>query len=108
MKTKVKLGHIIFRQGRDNNRSKIASNKPQEERHLSIISFNCKNVKTSVQPINTLIFKSNDIILLQEHWLFEFQINNLGEINDSIHFAWKGWTNITQWNQPKCHEATVE
>ena len=81
--------HHFFRHGRDNTRSKIALDKPKEEKHLSIISFNCKNVKTSVQTINTLI-KSNDIILLQEHWLFECQINNLGEINDSIHFAGKG------------------
>ena len=28
--------------------------------------------------------------MLQEHWLFECQINNIGEINDSIHFAGKG------------------
>ena len=57
------------------------------KKSLIVIAFNCKNVKTSVQAINSLI-KNNDIILLQEHWLFQCQIDSLGEICEKTHFCW--------------------
>ena len=53
------------------------------------MSFNCKNVKTSVHAKNEL-FKTNDIILLQEHWLFQCQIDELGEIRENTCYAGKG------------------
>ena len=34
--------------------------------------------------------KNNDIILLQEHWFFQGQINYLAEIGENLHFAGKG------------------
>ena len=56
------------------------------EKELNIIFFNCTNIKT---PTNTILelFQSNDIILIQEHWLYECQISMLGEISDNICFA---------------------
>jgi ribosome-associated toxin RatA of RatAB toxin-antitoxin module len=43
------------------------------------VAFNCKNVKASVQAINELL-EGNHFIMLQEHWLFQNQINLLGEV----------------------------
>jgi hypothetical protein len=60
------------------NRSKIAQNKLNRQ-NIKIAAFNCKNVNTSTPAINKL-FKTYYIILLQEHWLFEFQLHLLGEI----------------------------
>ena len=53
------------------------------------MSFNCKNMKTSVDTINKLLQK-NHIVLIQEHWLFQCQIYKIGEIDSNICYAAKG------------------
>ena len=57
--------------------------------------FNCKNVKTSVQAIDELL-EGNHFIMLQEHWLFQNQINLLGEVAQNINFVGKG---VDKYNQ---------
>ena len=56
---------------------------------MKICSYNCKNIKTSSLAINKL-FKNHQIILVQEHWLFQFQIQLLGEIAEDKFFVGKG------------------
>ena len=56
---------------------------------LKIVSYNCKNVKTS-SPAIVELFRHNDIVLIQEHWLFHFQINLLEQIHEDINAAGKG------------------
>ena len=53
------------------------------------MSFNCKNIKTSRDTIFEF-FKKCDIILIQEHWLYECQVSMLGEISDKIGHVVKG------------------
>jgi len=53
------------------------------------VSYNCKNVKTS-SPAIVELFRHNDIVLIQEHWLFHFQINLLEQIHEDINAAGKG------------------
>jgi exonuclease III len=70
------------------NRSKIAQNKLNRQ-NIKITAFNCKkNVKTSTPAINEL-FEAYDIILLQEHWLFEFHLHLLGVIGADISYIGK-------------------
>jgi len=57
--------------------------------HLRVVSFNCKNIK-SCGPIVNKLFQTNDIILIQEHWLFESQLYHLGELHEHVNFAGKG------------------
>ena len=64
-------------------RSKVYSSQK-----LKIAAYNCKNAKTSVPAINKL-FENNNLILLQEHWLFQFQLNLLGEICEDICYEGK-------------------
>lgn len=52
-----------------------------------MVSFNCKNVKTSVSYIRELC-KSSDIIALQETWLLPHEIPLLSTIDDD--FNWTG------------------
>ncbi|CAC5394456.1 unnamed protein product [Mytilus coruscus] len=52
-----------------------------------ILSFNCKNVKT-IAPFIENMRNQVDIILLQEHWLFDHELNLLDELNS--HFCGKG------------------
>ncbi|MEW8547545.1 MAG: endonuclease/exonuclease/phosphatase family protein, partial [Candidatus Thiodiazotropha sp.] len=47
---------------------------------LNIVTYNCKNVNTSIQAIGCLS-KMADIILLQEHWLYDCQLHKLNELN---------------------------
>ena len=59
------------------------------------MAFNCKNVKASVQAINELL-EGNHFIMLQGHWLFQNQINLLGEVALNINFVGKG---VDKYNQ---------
>jgi hypothetical protein len=52
------------------------SSKGEGEIHIA--SLNCKNLKTSAYIIEELL-KQHQIILIQEHWLFEAQINTIGD-----------------------------
>ena len=57
--------------------------------HLHVVPFNCKNIKTC-GPIVNKLFQTNDITLIQEHWLFESQLYHLGELHEHVIFAGKG------------------
>ena len=52
-------------------------------------SYNCKNIKTCGNSISEIL-KKNDIILIQEHWLFHSQTSIISEINSDINFVAKG------------------
>ena len=67
---------------------KPTRSKINNSQKLKIAAYNCKNVKTSVPAINKW-FENNNFILLQEHWLFQFQLNLLGEICEDICFEGK-------------------
>ncbi|CAC5411213.1 unnamed protein product [Mytilus coruscus] len=50
---------------------------------LNILSFNCKNIKTTGQFFQE-IQKPADIILIQEHWIFHFELQLLKELHPKI------------------------
>ena len=50
---------------------------------LKVTTFNCKNIRTC-GPIFEKLTKPEDIILVQEHWLFKCQLNLLEEINENV------------------------
>lgn len=52
----------------------------------NFISYNCKNVKTSVHEIKMLCDQA-DIVCLQETWLLPYEISFLGEIHDEFGFT---------------------
>ncbi|CAG2193477.1 unnamed protein product [Mytilus edulis] len=63
-----------------------SSNQNSEQgssKKLNILSFNCKNLKTSGNFIRKME-KEIDIFLIQEHWLFHCELNMLSEIHDNI------------------------
>ena len=49
---------------------------------LNILSFNCKNIKTS-GPFFQEVSKKADIVLIQEHWLYHYELNLLDEIHEN-------------------------
>jgi len=51
------------------------------ESKMNILSFNCKNIKTS-GPFLEEVKKNADIILIQEHWLFEYELHLLNELHE--------------------------
>ncbi|CAG2203493.1 unnamed protein product [Mytilus edulis] len=56
---------------------------------LQIVSFNCKSIKSCSATVRDLI-RQNDFVLIQEHWLFEGQLNLIGEIDANVNYAAKG------------------
>ena len=50
---------------------------------LKVTTFNCKNTHTC-GPIFEKLAKTEDIILVQEHWLFRCKLNLLDEINENF------------------------
>ena len=75
-------------QSATNKQTPILEKNDRNSRIL-IASYNCKNIKTCGQSINS-IFKNNDIVLIQEHWLFHSQIKIISDIYNKIKFAAKG------------------
>lgn len=53
----------------------------------NLVSFNCKNVKRSVEDVRHLCRMSH-IVALQEHWLLPHDIDFLSSIDDD--FAYTG------------------
>jgi hypothetical protein len=54
------------------------------------------------------LLKQHQIILIQEHWLFEAQINTIGDLNKNINFVEKELINIIQSYQKACREDMEE
>jgi hypothetical protein len=71
------------------------------EGEIHIASLNCKNLKTSAYIIEELL-KQHQIILIQEHWLFEAQINTIGDLNKNINFVGKGVDKYNPVYQKAC------
>ena len=59
-----------------------------------ITSFNCKNMKTSVEEIQSLCNRC-DVLLLQETWLLDFERPLLASIHKDIYS--KGVSTIDSW-----------
>jgi hypothetical protein len=75
-------------QSTTNKQTPILEKNDRNSRIL-IASYNCKNIKTCRQSINSIL-KNNDIVLIQEHWLFHSQINIISDIYNKIKLAAKG------------------
>jgi hypothetical protein len=60
-----------------------------EKQKIRLVSFNCKNIKTCALIIDKLL-QTNDIILIQEHWLFQAQIHLISESHGEINYVGKG------------------
>ena len=66
----------------------LASYKTEKD-IVNLVSFNCKNIKTCGYVLEE-IFKTTDIVLLQEHWLFHNQLDQINDICENICYAAKG------------------
>lgn len=55
------------------------------ESGLHIVSYNCRSVKNSVGAVKALC-QTNDIILIQEHWLMPDELNYLSTIDPDFVF----------------------
>ena len=69
------------------NEITIVKPKPENE-CLRLTTFNCKNIKTSGLLFEKFM-KTEDIILIQEHWLFSCQMQLLDEINEQYNVSGK-------------------
>ena len=84
------MNHTFFSEAQSttNKQTPIIEKNDRNSRIL-IASYNCKNIKTCGQSINSIL-KNNDIVLIQEHWLFHSQINIISDIYNKIKLAAKG------------------
>ena len=53
----------------------------EKDSYFSVCTYNCKNVATAVYALGDLS-KNVDVILLQEHWLYDCQLSKLDNLND--------------------------
>ena len=60
-----------------------------DSRDLTIISFNCKGLKHRNYEYIKKIFESTDILLVQEHWLFDFEDNVFHNVLPNCQFVSK-------------------
>ena len=61
---------------------------PLSQNVLKIATFNVKNVVTNINALQKL-FEKMDIICIQEHWLFQFEVNFLKNINNTFEVVGK-------------------
>ena len=73
---------------------KLATNR------LTIASYKCKNTKTSTLEICDLMRHAN-IILLQEHWLYQCQLYQIGEIHNDLCHVGNGVDKYDEIDQSK-------
>ena len=59
------------------------SSNDQPSFDLKLVTHNCKNIETSYTSISELMREAH-IILLQEHWLYNYQLNQLSSFDDNI------------------------
>ena len=74
---------------------------------LKILDFNCKNILTC-GPFFQELNNSIDIYLLQEHWLFDCQLNLLNEIHQQYTGVGKAVAPMTQLHRCACQEDMEE
>ena len=55
-----------------------------KNKQICIASFNCKNIYSSRKEINELL-ECNDIVMLQETWLMEFQLSMLNNLHSDFY-----------------------
>lgn len=60
----------------------------------TLVSYNCKNIKRSMECVKTLC-KSADVIALQETWLLPYDINVLGDIDVNFSYTGKSAVDLT-------------
>ena len=63
--------------------SRDTNNQPLNSDSLRIITLNCKNIQTCGPFLNDMINRM-DICMIQEHWLFNCQIQFLNEIHENL------------------------
>jgi hypothetical protein len=76
---------------------------------LKILDFNCKNILTC-EPFFQELNNSIDIYLLQEHWLFDCQLNLLNEIHQQYTGVGKAVDSndpITPLRMPRGYDGTA-
>ena len=78
-----------------------------EKQKIRLVSFNCKNIKTYALIIDKLL-QTYDIILIQEHWLFQAHIHLISEIHGEINYVGKGVEINDPFSQSACQEVMVE
>ena len=61
---------------------------------ISIASWNCRGFHNSIPYIQHLFSLGVDILILQEHWLWPFQLAQLGSINKNYSFVAVCETNV--------------
>ena len=50
---------------------------------MKIVTFNCKNIKTCGKTFDDLLVYG-DIFLVQEHWLFDFELKQLSDVHQNL------------------------
>ena len=61
-----------------------SSHPPPSSQHLDsiqIATWNCRGLYNSIPYINHLLSRGVDILVLQEHWLWPFELDQLGSID---------------------------
>lgn len=74
----------VFTAKQPNTANEVAVQKPlQGSELLRLTTFNCKNIRTC-GPVFCELSKTEDILLIQEHWLFKCQLDLLNELNENF------------------------
>ena len=60
---------------------------PEMSHKMSLLTFNCRGFKSSVDYLRHLTNSDIDVIVLQEHWLWPFEVDVLSSVNPDFAFT---------------------
>ena len=82
--------HLVYvwknRDGRPPANRSISLPAQQPTNTVKIATWNCRGLHNSIPYINHLTSSSVDILVLQEHWLWPFELNELQSIDSNFSY----------------------
>ena len=83
--------HLVYAwKNRVTRHPTTSSHPPPSSQHLhsiQIATWNCRGLHNSIPYIKHLLSKGVDILVLQEHWLWPFELDQLGSIDPEFAYT---------------------
>ena len=83
--------HLVYAwKNRVTRHPMTSSHPPPSSQHLhsiQIATWNCRGLHNSIPYIKHLLSKGVDILVLQEHWLWPFELDQLGSIDPEFAYT---------------------
>ena len=82
---RVRLWHPRTSNIRTASSSHLTTDQPPVSNRLNVVTWNCRGFGNSIPYFSYLFSSGSDVIVLQEHWLWPFELGKLQSAFEGIH-----------------------